>query len=72
MSSSHEKNWLQKVAAAAPDTPQPKTKMKSGSKKMFSTAPETRPIMAYWALPCSRSWLFITRQDIMMGVAASI
>ena len=34
------------VAPAAPATPQPNTLMNSGSRPMFSTQPDTMPIMA--------------------------
>ena len=38
-------NWLRIVASAAPAMPMSNAKISSGSSAMFSTAPETRPIM---------------------------
>ena len=45
------------VATAAPEIPQPKVKIKSGSKTMFATAPTIMPIMDSLVEPSARiSW----------------
>ena len=60
------------VAPAAPATPQPKTLMNSGSRPMFSTQPETMPIMAKWVLPSlRRSWFWII-SAVVKGAASKI
>ena len=43
--------WLSTVAMAAPAVSSPKTKMKRGSSRIFSTPPAVMPTMAYMALP---------------------
>ena len=61
------KIWLTTVAAAAPRTPIRKAKMNRGSNPMFSTAPDTRPIMEKKAFPWKRIWLFSTQEERTKG-----
>ena len=46
------------VASAAPETPMPKTKMKTGSSTMFTPAPSSTLSIAVVALPCALMKVF--------------
>ena len=45
--------WAMTLAAAAPCTPQPSTKMNTGSSTMLSTAPDAMATSARLELPCA-------------------
>ena len=65
-------HWLSSVAAAAPEIPRPKVKMKIGSSTMFSSPPVTRPHIAKAECPSARSMLFITKQQHITGAPSRI
>ena len=77
--------WLIAVARAAPPTPipapkearrppmptgSPALKIRIGSRIRFTMAPEASPNMEKRALPCIRSWLFMTMLPIIRGAAS--
>ena len=63
-SSTHtaETAWLNTVAMAAPRTPMPKTKMKTGSRRMFSAAPIITVSMLVLAKPWEVINMFMPRE----------
>ena len=61
--------WEMPVAMAAPAVPRFRPKIRMGSRIMFRMPPVVMPTMPYMASPWKRSRLFITKEDIMKGVA---
>ena len=59
--------WHITVHTAAPLSPQPSVKMKSGWRAMLSSAPLTMPAMPSSALPWKRNWLFSASADVITG-----